>query len=106
MIDSYLIQFTLVPKTSGHGFKKTTEYNGTVDATYGGNPCMRWDVAAQYNQGQWLDNSYFPGESMSESENYCRGLIGYEKPWCYYYYLASSDTLYWAYCPVPEEEGW
>ena len=72
---------------------RANEYQGTVNITYGGRPCLRWDNVTK--------SADFPDASISAAENYCRNPFGsFDAPWCYF------NPPYIQFCAVDKCLGW
>merc|ERR1712168_981003 len=74
------------------------EYNGTLSVTKNGNTCQQW--SSQYPHNHYMKNyvQYFPENSLTEAQNFCRNPDGEsDGPWCY----TTSSSIRWEYCSVP-----
>ncbi|KAL7447618.1 hypothetical protein ACHAXS_000016, partial [Conticribra weissflogii] len=76
------------PQFCGSAFLSQQDYRGTINTTFSGKACMRWD-----NDTIYFTSVNYPWADLDE--NYCRNPDGDGHAWCF---IEDGD---YEYCDVP-----
>ncbi|KAL4238889.1 hypothetical protein ACF0H5_003596 [Mactra antiquata] len=90
----------LIDTVSDRCYRTHSIYSGTLNVTYSGIPCQRWDASSPHVTYPY-DDSVFPEGNVSLSENYCRDPDGEGFSWCY----TVDPDVRWECCNPERDEA-
>ena len=82
--------------------ERANEYFGKIATTISGGECAKW-AELDWDELE-IQDPYFPENSVTDAENYCRSPDYDPQPWCWAYDEDGSgdwNGLEFGYCNVP-----